>query len=43
MIAAIVDHPKGPHFIVVAGPTESMKTWEADIMKFLKSPEVTDK
>jgi hypothetical protein len=37
MIAAIIDHPKGPHFVVVAGPIEAMKTWEADIMKFLKS------
>ena len=43
MIAAIVDHPKGPHFVVVAGPTAAMKTWEADILKFLKSAEVTDK
>lgn len=43
MIAAIIDHPKGPHFVVVAGPAASMKTWEADIMKFLKSAEVTDK
>lgn len=43
MIAAIVDHPKGPHFIVAAGPVASMKTWEADILKFLKSAEVMDK
>lgn len=40
MIAAILDHPKGPHFIVAAGPVESMKSWEADIMKFLKSATV---
>lgn len=43
MIAAIVDHPKGPHFVVVAGPGEAMKAWEADILKFLKSGQVTDK
>ena len=43
MIAAIVDHPKGPHFIVAAGPAAAMKTWEADILKFLKSAQVTDK
>jgi hypothetical protein len=42
MIAAIVDHPKGPHFVVIAGPAASMKTWEPDIMKFLKSAVVTD-
>lgn len=40
MIAAIVDHPKGPHFIVIAGPVEAMKIWEADIMQFLKSATV---
>ncbi len=43
MISAIVDHPKGPHFIVAAGPASAMKTWEADILKFLKSAQVTDK
>ncbi len=43
MIAAIVDHPKGPHFIVAAGPASAMKEWEAYIFKFLKSAEVTDK
>jgi hypothetical protein len=43
MIAAIVDHPKGPHFVVAAGPAASMKTWEADILKFLKSAEVKEK
>ena len=40
MIAAIVDHPKGPHFVVAAGPAESMKTWEAAIMAFLQSATV---
>jgi hypothetical protein len=38
-----VDHPKGPHFVVAAGPAASMNAWEADIIKFLKSAEVTDK
>lgn len=43
MIAAIVDHPKGPHFVVAAGPVDSMKTWEADIMAFLKSAKVVER
>lgn len=43
MIAAIVDHPKGPHFVVIGGPIASMKTWEPDIMKFLKSAQVIEK
>lgn len=43
MIAAIVDHPKGPHFVVAGGPTGAMKTWSTDILSFLKSAQVTDK
>lgn len=43
MIAAIVDHPKGPHFVVAAGPTGAMKTWAAEITAFLKSAQVSDK
>jgi hypothetical protein len=42
MIAAIVDHPKGPHFVVAAGPEESMKTWGNDILGFIKSAKVTE-
>ena len=42
MIAAIVDHPKGPHFIVAAGPAASMKTWSNDVLGFIKSAKVTD-
>lgn len=41
MIAAIVDHPKGPHFVVAAGPASAMKTWSTDIVAFLKSAKVT--
>lgn len=37
MIAAILDHPKGPHFVVTAGPTASMDKWAAQIETFLKS------
>jgi hypothetical protein len=37
MIAAIVDHPKGPHFVVAAGDAKSMETWGDQIVGFLKS------
>jgi len=37
MIAAIVDHPQGPHFVVTAGPVASMEKWAAQIDAFLKS------
>lgn len=40
MIAAILDHPKGPHFVVAAGPTASMEKWAAQIDAFLKSVKV---
>ena len=37
MIAAILDHPQGPHFVVSAGPAASMEKWAAQIDAFLKS------
>jgi len=37
MIAAIVDHPKGPHFVVAAGDAKSMETWAEQVLSFLKS------
>lgn len=41
MIAAIVDHPDGPHFVVATGGVATMKKWEAAIRLFLKSATVT--
>ena len=40
LIAAIVDHPKGPHFVKASGGVESMKKWEASILAFLASAQV---
>jgi hypothetical protein len=37
MIATIVDHPQGPHFVVTGGPATSMEKWAAQIEGFLKS------
>ncbi len=40
MIAAIVDHPRGPHFVVAAGDVKSMESWAHSIRSFLKSARV---
>jgi len=37
MITAIIDHPKGPHFVVAAGDAKSMETWADQILSFLES------
>lgn len=40
MIAAIVDHPQGPHFVVIAGGHETMSKWEDSIHAYLQSAAV---
>lgn len=40
MIAAIVDHPEGPHFVKATGGIASMKQAEGAILAFLKSAKV---
>jgi hypothetical protein len=40
MIAAIVNHPKGPHFIVAAGPAELMAKSKDQVLAFVKSAKV---
>lgn len=40
LIAAIVDHPQGPHFVKVLGPVPTMAKWEDRILAFLHSAEV---
>lgn len=37
MIAAIVDHPQGPHFIVATGSIGTIQRWEGAIRAFLDS------
>ena len=37
MIAAIVDHPKGPHFVVATGEAATIAKWETAIHDFLQS------
>ncbi len=41
MIAAIVDHPRGPHFVVATGGVATMHKWEATIHAFLNSAVVS--
>jgi hypothetical protein len=40
MIAAIVDHPQGPHFVKATGPAAPMDAAEDAILAFLKSAKV---
>lgn len=40
LIAAIVDHPKGPHFVKASGSVACMEKWEASILAFLDSAQV---
>lgn len=40
MIGAIVDHPKGPHFVVVSGGEATVAKWEEAVRKFLESAKV---
>ena len=37
MIAAIVDHPQGPHFVVATGSIGTIQKWEGAIRAFLNS------
>jgi len=40
IIAAIVDHPDGPHFVKAFGDATTMEKWGPSIDKFLRSAEV---
>lgn len=37
LIAAIVDHPQGPHFVKITGPQKTVEKWADAIDAFLKS------
>ncbi len=41
MIAAIVDHDMGPHYVKVNGPAATVERWSDAITAFLKSSQVT--
>lgn len=40
MLAVIVDHPEGPHFVVATGSVATVKRWETSVDAFLKSAKV---
>lgn len=40
MIGAIVDHPQGPHFVVISGGEATVAKWEEAARKFLESAKV---
>lgn len=37
LMAAIIDHPKGPHFVKASGNADSMKKWESSVRAFIES------
>ena len=43
LIACILDHPREPHFVVVAGGKMQMKRWQDEIHAFLRSAKVKSK
>jgi hypothetical protein len=40
MIAAIIEHPQGPHFLKVTGPQATMARWADSVTAYLKSAQV---
>ncbi|MCB9849832.1 MAG: hypothetical protein H6817_03930 [Phycisphaerales bacterium] len=40
MIAAVIEHPNGPHFLKVVGPEATMAKWHDSIIEYLKSAKV---
>jgi len=41
MIATIIDHPKGPHFVVVVGDSGLLNSSHSDVMAFVNSVSAT--
>jgi hypothetical protein len=40
MMAAVIQHPQGPHFLKVAGPEKTMAKWADSVRAYLQSAEV---
>ena len=40
MLAAVIDHAKGPHFFKLIGPASGVERWKASAVAFLKSVKV---
>lgn len=41
MMAAIIEHPQGPHFLTVKGPAGTMERWQESVVEYLKSVKIT--
>ncbi|MEZ6086069.1 MAG: hypothetical protein R3E58_19445 [Phycisphaerae bacterium] len=40
MIAAVIEHPKGPHFVKAVGPVDTIEHWRESIITYLKSSQL---
>jgi hypothetical protein len=40
LIAAIIDHPQGPHFVVAAGPSAVMDKAAVDVLAFIEGAKI---
>jgi hypothetical protein len=43
MLAAVVETPKGPHYVKLVGPAATVGAWEKEFRAFLESLKVADK
>ncbi|GJM24959.1 MAG: hypothetical protein DHS20C16_13740 [Phycisphaerae bacterium] len=42
MIAAVIEHPNGPHFVKAIGPVDTIEHWRESIMEYLKSSKIAE-
>jgi hypothetical protein len=42
MIAAIIEHPNGPHFVKATGPVDTIEHWRESIMTYLRSSTIEE-
>ena len=42
MMAAVIEHPKGPHFLKVVGPEKTMDKWADSVVQYLKSAQIIE-
>ena len=42
MIAAVIEHPNGPHFVKAIGPVNTIAHWHDSIMTYLKSSKIAE-
>lgn len=42
MLAAIINHPNGPHFFKLTGPTDGVERWKCSAVAFLKSVKISN-